>query len=69
MISAQLTHVQEGLSCWEEGIAGGGGGGGVLELLPSAICLLFFALFLPRGTEKKSGTDLLCVLSKENLSS
>ena len=25
MISAQLTHVQEGLSCWEEGIAGGGG--------------------------------------------
>lgn len=68
MISAQLTHVQEGLSCWEEGIAGGGGRG-VLELLPSAICLLFFALFLPRGTEKKSWTDLLCVLSKENLSS
>ena len=25
MISAQLTHVQEGLSCLEEGIAGGGG--------------------------------------------
>ena len=47
----------------------GWGGGGVLELLPSAICQLFLALFPPRGTERKSGTDLLCVLSKENLSS
>lgn len=41
MISAQLTHVQEGLSCWEEGIAGGGGGGGVGAATLSDLSLIF----------------------------